>query len=62
MWQICPKCNGQKRVYTPPWVPGDQRVYTTNVINSYTCPVCDGAGVIEMMTKPGKANVRKRPA
>lgn len=42
--RVCPKCNGQGRVSTPPWVAGDQPTYAANDTASHTCRVCGGAG------------------
>lgn len=43
---LCPKCNGQKKVQTPPWVAGDQPEYTAGDFKLYDCPVCNAQGVI----------------
>lgn len=43
---LCPKCNGQKRVQTPPWVAGDQQEYITGDFELYDCPVCHAQGII----------------
>ena len=43
----CPKCNGQKRVSTPPWVAGDQETYSaSDPMATYPCEVCDGKGLV----------------
>jgi hypothetical protein len=49
-YQLCPKCRGQKHLHTPPWVAGDQYWLLSGGNTApelYTCPVCEGAGVIE---------------
>lgn len=48
LWQTCPKCNGQKYVGVPPWVAGDALAYSTARMLLYTCPVCEGRGLVPM--------------
>jgi hypothetical protein len=44
---ICPKCNGQKHVQTPPWIAGDQETYSMGTTsNTYPCGVCAGLGYL----------------
>ena len=43
---VCPKCKGQGKVQTPPWIAGDQETYVANSIELYNCPVCKGKGVL----------------
>jgi DnaJ-class molecular chaperone len=42
----CPVCNGQGKVQTPPWLPGDQDTWSAGNIEVYECRVCNGTGVI----------------
>lgn len=44
---LCPKCEGQKHVAKPPWVPGDVREWPANDTRSYPCPLCGGRGYVE---------------
>lgn len=44
--QLCPKCNGQRIVNVPPWVPGDQAEWTSNTTGPYECGLCHGEGTI----------------
>jgi DnaJ-class molecular chaperone len=46
MPELCPKCNGQGIVSTPPWLDGDVHFYVDNVSGGYTCKVCGGIGYI----------------
>ena len=50
--ELCPKCNGQKIVSTPPWVNGDVMEWTSGGTSSYPCPVCGGKGYIEVNDSP----------
>lgn len=52
---LCPKCQGQKHVQTPPWVAGDMLGYSASDTRLYTCPVCDGAGVLDTEAVTGAA-------
>lgn len=45
-WQVCPRCNGQGHTWTPPWLPGDQLMWTTAGTESYSCRPCNGTGLV----------------
>jgi Ribonuclease G/E len=49
--EVCPKCNGQGHVNTPPWIPGDQPTYMSSDTRSHPCPVCGGCGLIRYQTE-----------
>lgn len=62
--RLCPKCNGQKHVNTPPWVAGDSPQYTTASNETYPCPVCEGVGYVVPPTRssaPGDATAPACP-
>jgi hypothetical protein len=42
----CPVCNGQGKLQTPPWLPGDQETWSAGSIEVYECRVCKGTGII----------------
>jgi len=49
IWELCPKCNGQGIVSRPPYISGDQQIWTT--INSqFICDVCNGSKIISSLT------------
>jgi len=48
---LCPKCNGQKIVSTPPWLPGDVYTFTSSGTEMYTCPVCNGIGYVVLVNE-----------
>lgn len=50
--QVCPKCNGQGHVFTPPWVAGDATEYSTSKFETFECPVCEGRKVIYPSVPP----------
>lgn len=44
---LCPNCHGQKTVSKPPWIAGDQEVWSAaNASDLYPCPTCDGKGYL----------------
>jgi len=47
-WQLCPKCAGQGRIWTPPDWPYNE-TYTTGG-QSFECDVCKGKKVISSIT------------
>lgn len=44
-YQLCPKCNGQKKVSIPPHIPGDVMQWSSSEI-IFECGICDGKGII----------------
>lgn len=46
-WQLCPKCNGQGMVLIPPYVAGDATEWSSTTVCTHTCPVCNGAKIIQ---------------
>jgi DnaJ-class molecular chaperone len=47
-WQVCPKCNGQGKV----WFPPDMALHTTFISSGdpYKCDVCKGRKIISTIT------------
>lgn len=49
--ELCPKCGGQGHVEKPPWVAGDRDQWVSNNTGGYTCPVCNGSGIVSSRTE-----------
>lgn len=47
-WQLCPKCAGQGRIWTPPNWPYNETYITGE--QSFECDVCKGKKIISMIT------------
>jgi len=47
-WQVCPKCQGQGKVWFPPDMPWNQ-TYATNG-QPFECDVCKGKKIIGTLT------------
>lgn len=45
LYQLCPKCNGQKTVSVPPYIDGDTRELTV-IGEVFQCDICKGEGII----------------
>jgi len=54
IWQVCPKCGGEKKVPLQP-ISGTDSPWRD-------CPTCDGAGVLSVVTgKPPKKDGNDNP-
>lgn len=42
----CPVCNGAGTVSRPPYVAGDQPMWTANNTGPYPCKACGGCGIV----------------
>lgn len=47
---MCPKCNGQGRQEKPPYISGQQETWTDSTTGGHVCTVCNGKGIISMIT------------
>lgn len=47
VWQLCPKCNGNKKVFKQEFAN-----YTTgwSISGEFTCDICYGFGIISKLT------------
>ena len=42
----CPVCDGSGKVTRPPWVAGDQPIWTSSGTETYDCNACHGTGIV----------------
>ena len=42
----CPVCDGQGHLNRPPWVAGDQLMWTDSDIALHQCHACSGSGIV----------------
>ena len=42
----CPVCDGSGKVGRPPWVAGDQRVFSAGETGPWPCRACNGSGIL----------------
>ena len=42
----CPTCGGHKTVQKPPWDAGDQQRWVSAGTELYSCPSCNGQGIL----------------
>ncbi len=47
MIALCPNCHGQKTIFRPPWIAGDQEIWTALSAEAYPCPTCEAKGWID---------------
>ena len=54
----CPTCGGYKTVQKPPWVAGDQPRWVSAGTELYSCPSCNGSGILwnEINSKEERRN------
>lgn len=50
-WQLCPKCQGQKTVSRPPYLPADVQQWSATQ-TSWPCDICNGMGLLPPPSTP----------
>lgn len=42
----CPCCDGTGKVSRPPWIAGDQYIWSGTSCGLYSCLTCNGTGIV----------------